>query len=69
MTNLGLMKYFLRLQVRHEETGIFISQKVYAKDILKKSKMYECNLVSTLMELGTKISKFERGDRVDVSKY
>jgi len=28
-----------------------------------------CNLVSTLMELGTKLSKYADGDRVDASKY
>jgi Reverse transcriptase (RNA-dependent DNA polymerase) len=69
MTDLGLMKYFLGIQVRQDKIGIFVSQEAYAKDILKKNKMDECNPVSTLMELGTKLSKFEGGDRVDASKY
>lgn len=47
MTDLGLMKYFLGLEVRHGKSGIFVSQKGYAKDILKKNKMEECNSVAT----------------------
>ncbi|XP_016747466.1 secreted RxLR effector protein 161-like [Gossypium hirsutum] len=69
MTNLGLMKYFLGLEVRQEETGIFVSQKAYAKEILKKYKMAHYNLVSTPMEPGVKLSKFDGGERVDASKY
>nr|GEX25213.1 hypothetical protein [Tanacetum cinerariifolium] len=38
MTDMGLMKYFLGLEVRQEISGIFISQKAYAKEILKRNK-------------------------------
>ncbi|KAJ1691007.1 hypothetical protein LUZ63_015162 [Rhynchospora breviuscula] len=69
MTDLGLMKYFLGLEVRQEKTWILVSQEAYAKEILKKYKMDECNPISTPMELGAKLSKFEGGDRVDASKY
>jgi Reverse transcriptase (RNA-dependent DNA polymerase) len=69
MTDLGLMKYFLGLEVRQEKSGIFVSQEAYAKDILKKNKMKECNPVATPMKLGTKLSKFDGGDHVDASKY
>ena len=33
MTDLGLMKFFLGLEVRQGETGIFVSQETYAKEI------------------------------------
>ena len=69
MTDLGLMRYFLGLEVRQGKSGIFVSQEAYAKDILKKSRMEECKPVAIPMELGTKLSKFEGGDRVDASKY
>jgi len=36
MTDLGLMKFFLDLEVRQEETSIFVSHETYAKEILKK---------------------------------
>jgi hypothetical protein len=34
----------------------------------KKNKMKECNSVAIPMELGTKFSKFEGGDRTDARK-
>jgi hypothetical protein len=39
MTDLGLMSYFLGIEVVQQKDGIFISQKKYASDILKKFKM------------------------------
>ena len=61
MTDLGLMRYFFDIEVKQDKSGIFISQEAYANNILKKFKMEHCNLVATLMELGTKLSKFEGG--------
>ncbi|KAJ3692026.1 hypothetical protein LUZ60_012376 [Juncus effusus] len=52
MTDLGLMKYFLGLEVRQGKTGIFVSQETYAKEILKRNKMAYCNPVLTPMEPG-----------------
>jgi len=46
-----------------------VSQEKYAKEILKKHKMADCNPVSTPMEPGAKLSKFDGGERVDASKY
>ena len=43
MTDLGLLKFFLGLEVKQRETDIFISQETYAKEILKKYKMKNCN--------------------------
>ncbi|XP_068477386.1 uncharacterized mitochondrial protein AtMg00810-like [Phaseolus vulgaris] len=67
MADFRLMKFFLGLEVRQKETGIFVSQETYAKEILKKYKMANCNPVS--MEPGAKLSKFDGGERVDVRKY
>jgi hypothetical protein len=69
MTGLGLMRFFLGLEVRQEETGIFISQEKYAKEILKKYKMESCNPTSTPMEPGAKLLKFDGGERVKVRNY
>ena len=43
MTNLGHMRYFLGLEVKQLETGIFVSQERYAEDILSKFKMVRCS--------------------------
>ncbi|GJY96187.1 retrovirus-related pol polyprotein from transposon TNT 1-94 [Tanacetum coccineum] len=69
MTNLDMMNYFLGLEVKQGESGISFSQEAYTKEILKKSKMVDCNLVSTPMELGTKLSKFDGGKKVNASMY
>lgn len=55
------MKYFLSLEDVQGNEGIFVFQERYAEEILKKLKMTKCNLVSTPMEPGTKLSKY--GDR------
>jgi len=38
MTNVGLMEYFLGLEVKQGEKGIFVSQERYAEEILNKFK-------------------------------
>jgi len=47
MTDLGLMSYFLGIEVVQQKGGIFISQKKYASDILKKFKMEHSKPIST----------------------
>jgi len=43
MTDMGLMEYFLGLEVKQGEKGIFVSQERYAEEILNKFKMKNCN--------------------------
>ena len=38
MTDLGLMSYFLGIEVHQDKEGIFVSQQKYATDILKNLK-------------------------------
>ncbi|KAE8673808.1 hypothetical protein F3Y22_tig00111772pilonHSYRG00252 [Hibiscus syriacus] len=53
MTNMGLMAYYLGIEVKQQKDGIFISQESYAKEILKKFKMENFGLVSRYMESPT----------------
>ena len=57
MTDLGLMRYFLGIEVKQTQDGMFMSQQKYATDILKKFKMDRCKPVDTPIEVGTKLSK------------
>ncbi|XP_070023415.1 uncharacterized mitochondrial protein AtMg00810-like [Nicotiana sylvestris] len=65
ITDVGLMSYYLGLEVKQMEDGIFISQESYTKKILKKFNMLDCNPVNTSIESGTKLSKFDEGEKVD----
>ena len=47
MTDLGLMHYFLGIEVVQSPTSIFISQKKYVFEILDRFQMKDCNPVLT----------------------
>jgi hypothetical protein len=49
MSLLGELSFFLGLHVCQLDTGIFISQTNYIKEILKKFGMIYCNPISTPM--------------------
>ena len=55
MTNLGLMKYFLGIQVRQSKGEIFISQEKYTADLLKRFSMLNCKPVATPMGMNEKL--------------
>lgn len=65
MTDIGLMSYYLGIEVKQMEEGIFISQEGYAREVLKKFKMEKCNPVNTPVECGVKLSKYEDGEKVN----
>ncbi|KAL0447558.1 UNVERIFIED_CONTAM: Retrovirus-related Pol polyprotein from transposon RE1, partial [Sesamum latifolium] len=63
MSDMRLMSYYLGLEVKQQSNGIFISQEAYAREILKKFKMMECNPVTTPIEYGVKLSKDDGGKK------
>ncbi|KAL2243410.1 UNVERIFIED_CONTAM: hypothetical protein Sindi_0459000 [Sesamum indicum] len=65
MTDIGLMSYYLRIEVKQREDGIFISQEVYGKEILKKFEMEKCKPVSTPVECGVKLSFYKDDEKID----
>ncbi|KAH9745480.1 hypothetical protein KPL70_004087 [Citrus sinensis] len=65
MTDIGLMAYYLGIEVKQKEEGIFISQESYAEEILKKFKMNDCKPISTPVECGVKLSKHDEGEDID----
>jgi hypothetical protein len=69
MTDLGIMKYFLGIEVDQSTKGIFICQKKYAADIIKIFCMEECNPTETPIPLDTKLSKKDEGPIVDPTLY
>lgn len=57
MSDMGLMSYYLGIEVKQMKDGIVISQEAYTKEVLKKFKMLDCNPVNTPMECGVKTFK------------
>jgi uncharacterized membrane protein YciS (DUF1049 family) len=49
MSMMGELRFFLGLQIKQLEDGIFICQEKYIKDLLKKYKMNEAKIMSTPM--------------------
>lgn len=65
MTDLGLMTFFLGLEIKQAEYEVFICQKKYVKEILKKFKFQECKEVSTPMNQKEKLCKEDGADKAD----
>ncbi|KAJ7954712.1 Retrovirus-related Pol polyprotein from transposon TNT 1-94 [Quillaja saponaria] len=69
MSDLGMMHYFLGIEVVQSSAGIFISQKKYIRDVLHRFQMANCNSVNTPTEFGLKLSKDFGGKKVDNTFY
>ncbi|XP_052308549.1 uncharacterized mitochondrial protein AtMg00810-like [Populus trichocarpa] len=69
MTDLGLMSYFLGMEVKQSDDGIFICQQKYTKEILKKFHMESCKSTSTPMNLKEKFSKNDGTNKADEGQY
>ncbi|XP_026405475.1 uncharacterized protein LOC113300488 [Papaver somniferum] len=69
MTDLGLMSYFLGIEVQQTERGIFINQQRYADGILKRFKMDNCNPILTPTEERMKLTKDESGELVNSTDF
>ncbi|KAK2442550.1 hypothetical protein QL285_013736 [Trifolium repens] len=69
MSMMGELRFFLGLQIKQLEEGIFISQEKYVKDLLKKYKMNESKIMSTPMHPSTSLDKDEKGKNVSEKEY
>eukprot|EP00253_Pinus_taeda_P009103 PITA_09103 len=63
MIDLGLLHYYLGVEVFQRPHHIFISQSKYAAEFLQQFGMQDCKPVLTPMEQNLKLSKFEGGER------
>jgi hypothetical protein len=69
MTNLGLMRYFLDIQVKPFLGKIFILQEKYVTDLLKKFNMSECKPVASPMVVNDKLQQNDRVVSVDSKTF
>ena len=69
MSNLGLLSYYLGIEVTQTKTGVIIKQEAYAKKILEEAGMLDCNATTCPMDPGTKLTKDETGKQIDATAY
>ncbi|KAL0379259.1 UNVERIFIED_CONTAM: Retrovirus-related Pol polyprotein from transposon RE1 [Sesamum radiatum] len=69
MSDLGLMHFFLGIEINQEKEGIFICRKKYTETLLKKFKMESCKTVTTPLVTGEKYKREDGSQKVDGSIY
>ena len=69
MSDLGRMRFFLGIEVLQQSDGIYICQRRYALEVLKRFGMMESNSVGNPIVPGAKISRDENGITVDETHY
>nr|GEV78131.1 copia protein [Tanacetum cinerariifolium] len=66
---MGELNFFLGLQIKQMEEGIFFNQSKYIKEMLKKFRLEDSKPMKTLMSSDTKLTKDEQYESVDSTKY
>ena len=69
MSDLGLLSYYLGIEVKQSEEGIKLSQTSYASKILEKTGMLQSNTCQVPMEQRLKLRKSGEGKKVDATYY
>nr|GEZ91948.1 copia protein [Tanacetum cinerariifolium] len=69
MSSMGELTFFLRVQVKQKEDGIFISQDKYVAKILKKFDFLSVKTTSTPIKTQKPLAKDKKADDVDVHLY
>ncbi|GJS06786.1 retrovirus-related pol polyprotein from transposon TNT 1-94 [Tanacetum coccineum] len=69
MSMMGELDFFLGLQIKQMEDGIFFNQSKYIKEMLKKFGLEESKPMKTPMSSDTKLTKDEECESVDSTKY
>ncbi|GJY59313.1 retrovirus-related pol polyprotein from transposon TNT 1-94 [Tanacetum coccineum] len=66
---MGELNFFLGLQIKQMENGIFFNQFKYIKEMLKKFGLEESKPMKTPMSSNTKLMKDDEYESVDSTKY
>ncbi|GJW01047.1 ribonuclease H-like domain, reverse transcriptase, RNA-dependent DNA polymerase [Tanacetum coccineum] len=69
MSDLGLLAYYLGIEVTQTEGDISIRQSAYAIKILKEAGMIDCNETLIPMDPGTRLTKITEGTMVNSTEY
>nr|GEW09035.1 uncharacterized mitochondrial protein AtMg00810-like [Tanacetum cinerariifolium] len=69
MSYMGELTFFLGLQMKQKQDGIFISHDKYIVEILKKFRFFEVKTATTPIETQKPLLKDKDGEEVDVHIY
>ncbi|GJT99697.1 retrovirus-related pol polyprotein from transposon TNT 1-94 [Tanacetum coccineum] len=69
MSMMGELNFFLGLQIKQLDDGIFFNQSKYIKEMLKKFRLEDSKPMKTPMSTETKLTRDEEGESVDNTKY
>jgi hypothetical protein len=69
MSLLGELSFFLGLQLRQTNQGIFISQTKYIREMLKRFRMEDCKPFITPMQTSYKLRKYDDSKSTDQRQY
>ena len=68
LKDLGTLRYFLGIEIKYFENGVFLSQIKYRQDLLSKEKVLDCNPVATPMAIKI-TTNLEDSELVNVTEY
>ena len=69
MTNLGLLRKFLGLEIEQNGKGIMLSQPHYASNLLNNFNMVDCKASKSPFLSGIKLHEFGNSPMVDITLY
>ncbi|XP_047310820.1 secreted RxLR effector protein 161-like [Impatiens glandulifera] len=65
MTDIGFISFNLKLKVRQLDDGFFVGQQARVKEVMDRFNMSNTKSLDTPMEIGAKLSKNEKGEKMD----
>lgn len=69
MSDLGQMKFFLGMEIFQSSEGIFLSQKRYALNLLKRFKLDKYKPVANPLVMNENLMKDDEEERADSKLY
>nr|GEU47169.1 retrovirus-related Pol polyprotein from transposon TNT 1-94 [Tanacetum cinerariifolium] len=69
MSMMGELNFFLGIQIKQMEDGIFFNKSKYIKEMLKKFRLEDSKPTKTPMSMEIKLTKDDEADSVDSTKY
>lgn len=69
MTDFGEMSYILGVQIHQTQNEVFVCQKKYARETMKKFKMEDRKSMNTPMNQKEKLVKDDGSNKVDEASY